>query len=85
MFAGGDGGDEEAALLGAALGTGRGFKLFLGGFKCVGNSKFLEANGVARVVTAAKGLGAFFPAFDKYVQAQKAAPLGVEFLLWSPR
>ena len=51
--------------------------LLHGGFQCVGNLKYLQANNIVAVVNTAKGLGDFFRKFPKMVAKAKAA--GIAF------
>jgi len=70
--------DSTPSLLIPASSDGNIGALYQGGFKAVGNLKFLQEHKVTYIVNTARDLGAFFPKFNKYVSSARG--IGVEFL-----
>ena len=68
--------DEGSATTKTAGGTGG--AVYQGGFKVVGNARFLRDKKVSLVVNTARNLGDFFPKFNRMVASAKAG--GAEFL-----
>ena len=68
--------DEGSATTKTAGGTGG--AVYQGGFKVVGNARFLREKKVSLVVNTARNLGDFFPKFNRMVASAKAG--GAEFL-----
>ena len=68
--------DEGSATTRTAGGTGG--AVYQGGFKVVGNARFLRDKKVSLVVNTARNLGDFFPKFNRMVASAKAG--GAEFL-----
>ena len=74
-----DGGGSGGGDGGSGGGGGGGYgALFHGGYRCVGNARFLASHRVRRVVNTALDLGAFFVKYPQSVAA--AEQQGVRFL-----
>ena len=75
---GGSGGGDYGSGGGGGGGGGGYGALFHGGYRCVGNARFLASHRVRRVVNTALDLGAFFVKYPQSVAA--AEQEGVRFL-----